>query len=149
MCLTSVVPYLHFQFCISVPCCLCSFKQTIQELTDCYKSHSSDLAKSAFEYTQKEIRHIRYACLLLHVLLVCRLIHRRAILHLATAPPCQNLRVRSCACVSIKPCYQQVRFDFPSWSKSHLFIIFKITNKSFAQCFGFFCFYVDHALLYT
>ncbi|XP_019752555.1 uncharacterized protein LOC109532241 [Hippocampus comes] len=32
--------------------------ETIQELTDCYKSHSSDLAKSAFEYTQKEIRHI-------------------------------------------------------------------------------------------
>ncbi|XP_051929200.1 uncharacterized protein LOC127605602 isoform X1 [Hippocampus zosterae] len=33
--------------------------ETIQELTDRYQSHSSDLAKSAFEYTQKEIRHIR------------------------------------------------------------------------------------------
>ncbi|XP_061539735.1 uncharacterized protein LOC133406260 isoform X1 [Phycodurus eques] len=32
--------------------------EMLQELIDSYKAHSTDLAKSAFEYAQKEVRHI-------------------------------------------------------------------------------------------
>ncbi|XP_057696902.1 trichoplein keratin filament-binding protein [Corythoichthys intestinalis] len=35
--------------------------EMLQELTDRYKAHSADLANRAFEYTQKEVRHISAA----------------------------------------------------------------------------------------
>nr|XP_049583221.1 paramyosin isoform X2 [Syngnathus scovelli] len=38
--------------------CQHSSEQMLQELTDRYKSHSTDLAKRSFEYVQKEVHHI-------------------------------------------------------------------------------------------
>ncbi|XP_037105931.1 uncharacterized protein LOC119121940 isoform X3 [Syngnathus acus] len=38
--------------------CQRSSEQMLQELTDRYKSHSTDLAKRSFEYVQKEVHHI-------------------------------------------------------------------------------------------
>lgn len=40
------------------------FVQTLEELTDSYRTHSTDLAKTVSQYshTQEEVRQIRYVC---------------------------------------------------------------------------------------
>lgn len=43
---------------------LCAFVQTLEDLTDSYRTHSTDLAKTVSQYshTQEEVRQIRYMC---------------------------------------------------------------------------------------
>lgn len=43
---------------------MCVFVQTLEELTDKYRTQSTDLAKTVSQYshTQEEVRQIRYMC---------------------------------------------------------------------------------------
>lgn len=45
------------------------FVQILEELTDSYRTHSTDLTKtlSQYSHTQQEVRQIRYTCERVHV----------------------------------------------------------------------------------
>lgn len=54
---------------------MCGFVQTVEELTDKCRTHSTELAKTVSQYshTQEEVRQIRYVCVLcvLGILSLC------------------------------------------------------------------------------
>lgn len=65
-CLLVDVWFVFFQILnLSFVC----FVQTLEELTESYRTHSTDLAKNVSQYshTQQEVRQIRYMCEQVHV----------------------------------------------------------------------------------
>lgn len=47
----------------------CTFVQTLEELTESYRSHCTKLANTVSQYshTQEEVRRIRYVCLIVSI----------------------------------------------------------------------------------
>lgn len=70
----------------------CTFVQTLEELTESYRSHCTKLANTVSQYshTQEEVRRIRYVCLIVSICVCSFLIFCNILCLYMTEQLCQS-----------------------------------------------------------